>query len=127
MTDLIDKSASMDWVGNAPYVVIALLVMMALYAILTQRNLIKIAIGISVLDSAVNMLLVLTGYRHGGSIPIHYLKGDYKGMVLPTPQAFTLTAIVIALATTAFLLSLIILIHKHYGTLDVDEIRRLRG
>lgn len=127
MTDSIVRPATMDWVGNAPYVVIALLVLLALYAILTHKNLIKIAIGISVLDSAVNMLLVLIGYRHGGSIPIYYLKGAYESMVLPTPQAFTLTAIVIALATTAFLLSLIILIHKHYGTLNVDEIRRLRG
>jgi multicomponent Na+:H+ antiporter subunit C len=48
-------------------------------------------------------------------------------MVLPTPQCLTLTAIVIALATTALMLSMIVLLHKHYGTLDIDEIRRLRG
>jgi len=48
-------------------------------------------------------------------------------MVLPTPQCLTLTAIVIALATTALMFSLIIMIYKHYGTLEIDEIRRLRG
>ena len=48
-------------------------------------------------------------------------------MVLPTPQAMTLTAIVIALATTALILSLIMLIYRHYGTIDVDDLRRLRG
>jgi multicomponent Na+:H+ antiporter subunit C len=55
------------------------------------------------------------------------LAGDFKKMVLPTPQALTLTAIVIGLATTALLLALIMLLYKHYETLDVYEIRRLRG
>ncbi len=125
MTDTIDST--MDMIGNASYIVVALLVLMALYAIVTQKNLIKITIAIAILGSSVNLFLILLGYRHGGSIPIYYLSGDYKSMVLPTPQCFTLTAIVIALATTALMLSFIILIHKHYGTLDIDKIRRLRG
>jgi multicomponent Na+:H+ antiporter subunit C len=125
MTDSIVKT--LDSVGNASYIVVALLVLMALYTILTQKNLIKICIAVAILGSSVNLFLVLLGYRDGGSIPVYYLKGMEKGMVLPTPQCLTLTAIVIALATTALMLSLIILIHRHYGTLDIDEIRRLRG
>jgi multicomponent Na+:H+ antiporter subunit C len=31
------------------------------------------------------------------------------------------------MATTALMLSLIIVLYRHYGTLDVREIRRLRG
>ena len=118
---------TLDFVGNSPYVAVALLALMALYSILTQKNLIKICISIAVLGSSVNMFLVLLGYRHGGGIPIYFLKGSQESMVLPTPQCLTLTAIVIALATTALMLSLIILVNKHYGTLDIDEIRRLRG
>ncbi|MDR1732581.1 MAG: cation:proton antiporter subunit C [Synergistaceae bacterium] len=125
MTDSIDKT--LDCLGNASYVVVALLVLMALYAILTQKNLIKICIAVAILGSSANLFLVLLGYRDGGNIPIYYLKGAEESMVLPTPQCLTLTAIVIALATTALMLSLIILIHKHYGTLNIDEIRRLRG
>ena len=125
MTDSIAKT--LDSLGNGAYVAVALLVLMALYSILTQKNLIKIAVGVAVLGSSVNLFLVLLGYRHGGEIPIYYLKGEGKAMVLPTPQCLTLTAIVIALATTALMLSLIIMLHKHYGTLDIDEIRRLRG
>jgi multicomponent Na+:H+ antiporter subunit C len=125
MTDSIVNA--LDVVGNSAYVVVALLVFMALYSILTQKNLIKICISIAILGSSVNLFLVLMGYRQGGNIPIYYLKGQGDAMVLPTPQCLTLTAIVIALATTALMLSLVILIHKHYGTLDVDEIRRLRG
>ena len=126
MTDSI-VNGTLDFVGNSAYVVVALLIVMALYSVVTQKNLIKICISIAILGSSVNLFLVLLGYRQGGAIPIHFLSGGERTMVLPTPQCLTLTAIVIALATTALMLSLAILIHKHYGTLDVDEIRRLRG
>ncbi|MCL2146630.1 MAG: cation:proton antiporter subunit C [Synergistaceae bacterium] len=113
--------------GNMIYTVIALLMLISLVALVTQKNLIKICISISILGAAVNFYLVALGYRSGGSVPIHYLAGDNKVMVLPTPQCLTLTAIVIALATTALMYSLIVLIYKHYGTVEIDEIRRLRG
>jgi multicomponent Na+:H+ antiporter subunit C len=100
---------------------------MALCAILTEKNMLKICVAVAVLGSSVNLFLVLLGYRQDGSIPIYYLEEAKKVMVLPTPQCLTLTAIVIALATTALMLSLVIMLHKHYGTLDIDEIRRLRG
>jgi multicomponent Na+:H+ antiporter subunit C len=125
MTDSIVRT--LDSVGNASYFVVALLALMALFAIVTQKNMIKLCVAIAILGSSVNLFLVLLGYRHGGEIPIYFLKGAGETMVLPTPQCLTLTAIVIALATTALMLSLIILLHKHYGTLDIDEIRRLRG
>ena len=126
MTDSIADS-SLDFVGNSSYVVVAVLVAGALYSMLTQKNLIKICVAAVILKSAGNLFLVLLGYRHGGAIPNHYFSGTQEIMVLPTPQGFALTAIVITLATTALMLSLVILIGKHYGTLDVDEIRRLKG
>jgi len=113
--------------GNAPFLVVGIIFFLGLYAILFERNLIKIAIGISLLEASVNLLLIVLGYRTGGSIPVFTLAGEGQTMVLPTPQALTLTAIVIGLATSALLLSLIMLLHRHYGTLDVREIRRLRG
>jgi multicomponent Na+:H+ antiporter subunit C len=125
MTDAIVRT--LDSVGNASYFVVVLLAAMALYAILTEKNLLKICIGIAVLGSSVNLFLVLLGYRQDGGVPIYYLEEAQRVRVLPTPQCLTLTAIVIALATTALMLSLIILIHKHYGTLNIDEVRRLRG
>ncbi|MDD4585536.1 MAG: NADH-quinone oxidoreductase subunit K [Aminobacterium colombiense] len=114
-------------IGNAPFFVVGVLFLIGLVAVLTERNLFKIAIGISVIESATNLFLIVLGYRTGGSIPVRYLAGGEKFMVLPTPQALTLTAIVIALATTALMLSLLMLIYRHYGTLNIDEIRRLRG
>ena len=126
MTDLIAEN-HLDFVGNSPYVLVALLIIMSLYSIVTQKNLIKICVAIALLGSSANFFLVLMGYRHGGAIPVYFLDNTERIRVLPTPQCLTLTAIVIALATTALILSLVIMINKHYGTLDIDEIRRLRG
>jgi len=114
-------------IGNAPFFVVGVLFLMGLLGIFMTKNLIKIAIAVSILGSSVNIFLVALGYRTGGTIPVHFLAGEGTTMVMPTPQAMTLTAIVIALATTALLLSLIMLVWRHYGTIDVDEIRRLRG
>ena len=114
-------------IGNAPFFVVGVLFLMGLLGIFMTKNLIKIAIAVSILGSSVNIFLVALGYRTGGTIPVHVLAGEGSTMVMPTPQAMTLTAIVIALATTALLLSLIMLVWRHYGTIDVDEIRRLRG
>ncbi|MEM4786273.1 MAG: sodium:proton antiporter, partial [Desulfurococcaceae archaeon] len=50
-----------------------------------------------------------------------------KRSVDPLPQALVLTAIVIGLAVTLFLVFLTLQIYRTYGTLDIREIRRLRG
>jgi multicomponent Na+:H+ antiporter subunit C len=94
---------------------------------LTQKNVIKVCIAVSILGSAVSLYLVALGYRSDGTIPVHYLAGDNSVMVLPTPQSFALLAIVIAFAATALMFSMVVMIYKHYGTLEIDEIRRLRG
>jgi multicomponent Na+:H+ antiporter subunit C len=114
-------------VGNMPFLVVGVLFLIGILAILREKNLIKITIGISIIESAVNMLLIVLGYRLRGDVPVHFLAGKVDVMVMPTPQALTLTAIVIALATSALMLSVVMLLYKHYGTLNVDEIRRLRG
>ncbi|MGB9885701.1 MAG: sodium:proton antiporter [Moorellales bacterium] len=114
-------------VADLPLVAVAGMLAIGVYGLLFERNLIKIAVAVSVMESGVNLLLVALGYRQGGTAPIYTMAPEGAAMVLPTPQALTLTAIVIGLATTAFLLALIVVLCRHYGTLDVREIRRLRG
>lgn len=110
-----------------PFVAVGLMLALGLYAVLFSRNLIKIAIGMSIVESAVNLFLIALGYIKGAVAPIYTMAPAGMKMVLPTPQALTLTAIVIGLATTAMLLSLIVMAYKHYGTLDIRELRRLKG
>ena len=109
------------------YITIVAMIVIGMYAVMFQHNLIKMAIGIDIIESGANLLLIVMGYRNGSVAPIFTMAPQGKTMALPTPQALTLTAIVIGLATTAFMLSLIVMLYRHYGTLDTREIRRLKG
>jgi len=113
-------------IGNLPYITAVGLIILGLYVALFHKNLVKIVIGIMLIENGVNLFLVSLGYRKGGIAPI-YTYAPSERMVLPTPQALTLTNIVIGLATTALLLAIIVIIYRHYGTLDADKINKLRG
>ena len=111
---------------NIPFLAIAALVCISFYIILTQRNLIKLVMGIVILESAVNFFLVSLGYRSGGAAPI-FTNVPQKLMVLPVPQALTLTSIVIGVSVTALMLSMIMLIYRHSGNIDSEKSRNLKG
>jgi multicomponent Na+:H+ antiporter subunit C len=111
---------------NAPFLAVAALISVACYIIMTQRNLIKIVMGVAILEAAVNLFLVALGYRSGGVAPIFTDAPDTL-MVLPVPQALTLTSIVIGVATTALMLTMIILIYRHTGDTDAVRSRRVKG
>ncbi|TFH35453.1 MAG: cation:proton antiporter [Dehalococcoidia bacterium] len=111
---------------NIPFLAVAALVCVAIYIMMTQRNLIKIVMGIAILEAAVNLFLVTLGYRDGGVAPI-FTNAPGTLMVLPVPQALTLTSIVIGVATTALMLSMIILIYRHTGETDAEKSRRVKG
>ena len=108
-----------------PFLTVILLVVLGLGAMIFKRNLIKILLGLSIMESAVNLFLVAIGYRQDGVAPI-FTNVPSPHMVLPTVQALTLTAIVIGLATTAMMLSFVIILYRHTGTLDVNKARKLR-
>ena len=118
-----------------------------------RRDIIKVIIGLSILSHAVNMLIVSAGVFDGTKVPIItdvHGAAEASGTVFndvladgilapvvsavnhveyvdPLVQALVLTAIVISLATTAFILVLAYRIHEEYGTTDIRELRRLRG
>lgn len=114
-------------IGNLPYVAVVMFVGLGIYTLMFKRNLIKIAIGICLIENGVNLFLITLGYRKGAIAPIYTQAPSGQAMVLPTPQALTLTSIVIGIATTALILSIAMMIYKHYGTLDTEKVRRLRG
>lgn len=114
-------------IGNMPFVVCMILIALGLWTLLSRRNLIKLAIGITLIESGVNLFLVTLGYVEGGLAPIYTYAPAGATMVLPTPQALTLTSIVIGLATTALMLAFAVVIYRHRGTLDARRVRELRG
>ncbi|ASJ09012.1 cation:proton antiporter [Thermococcus siculi] len=103
------------------------LILIGLYAVLVKKNVLKMLIGLSIMETGVNLLLVSVGYISGRSAPILSEGIGPNQAVDPIPQALVLTAIVIGVATTAMALSVAMIIYERYGTLNVEEIRRLRG
>ena len=116
------------------YVCAIILLALGMYMLMVKKNLIQVVCGLGLLDYGVNLFIVSIGYNEGATAPL-YIANELKYLgqegavyfVDPVPQALTLTAIVIALATSALMLALIVLLYRHYGTLDIREIRRLRG
>ena len=108
------------------FVLCFILFMIGLYGVLLQRNLIKIIIGLAIMEYSVILFLVLIGYVEGGTVPI-ISEGFTKGFVDPLPQAMVLTAIVIGLATKALMLSVAIRLYKKYGTFDIRKMNSLKG
>jgi multicomponent Na+:H+ antiporter subunit C len=108
---------------NIPYIAVAGLVLVGLYAVVFKRNLIKIVIGITLIECGVNLFLITLGYRAGSIAPIYTGSSGGEIMSLPVPQALTLTSIVIGVAVLALMLSLVVHIYRNYGTLDASKIR----
>ena len=110
------------------FILAILLFLVGLYGMLVKRNLIKLIIGLMIMEYAINLFFVLVGYREGGTAPI-LTKGLGSDILFvdPLPQALVLTAIVIGLGTTALLVSFAVRIYQKYDTFDIRKIRKLHG
>ncbi len=111
---------------NLPYIVVALLIIIGLYAVVMKKDIIKMIIGIQIMETGVNLFLITLGYRTDSVAPI-FTAADKDAMVFPTVQALTLTSIVIGVATVALMLSFAMLLYKHNNSLSTDKTRRLNG
>lgn len=111
------------------YIVCFALIALGIFCMVAKKNLIKICIGMGLVDYGINLLIVSVGFNPGGTAPIFAISelNRESFFVDPIPQALTLTSIVIGACTTAMTLCLIIMLKKQYGTLESDQIRRLRG
>jgi len=98
-----------------------------LYGVLRKRNLVKIIVGLGIMEYAMNLFFVLLGYRFDGRAPIVARAQNILNMVDPLPQALVLTSIVIGLAVTALIISIAIRIYEKYGTFDITKIKKLKG
>jgi len=114
-----------------------LLFMIGLYCAVVKKNMVKIVIGIVIMEYAVNIFLIMLGYRFGGVAPIvgrsdlgpldKVSSAFVSSCVDPLPQALVLTSIVISLGSLALMIAVCIRTYEKYGTFDITEIRRLRG
>src|SRR5713226_9772654 len=117
--------------GN--YLATVMLFCIGLYVLLTRRNLIKIVMGLSLMEASTYLFMVSLAYRAGSTAPVlvsppagKTAKQLAHGNVAdPVLQNFCLIAI--GVAVTAVFLSVVVRIAQHYRTLDADRVRAMRG
>ena len=109
------------------YILCLILFLVGLYGVIAKRNLIKIIIGIAIMECSINLFFIMIGFVEGGTAPIISKGFENAKFVDPLPQAMILTSIVIGLATTALLLAVAIRLYQKYGTFDINKIKDLKG
>jgi multicomponent Na+:H+ antiporter subunit C len=119
----------------ANYIVAALLFGLGLVTVLGRRNVVRIVMGLSLMESSTYLLLVSMAYRPGATAPVlaarprgtsqrDLVRGNVSDPVL---QNFCITAIVIGVAVTAVFLAVVVRLAQHYRSVDSADMRELRG
>lgn len=105
------------------YAVVTWLFVVGLYGVVTSRNLIHLAVCLTVTQSSTDILLLEIGYRSGGHAPVFVGLPPHPGPTVDAiMQALALTDVVVGAAVTALLLALAVQVNKRTGTLDPDEL-----
>jgi multicomponent Na+:H+ antiporter subunit C len=114
-------------VSFLPYAVAAWIFVVGLYGIATSRNLIHLALCLTITQSSTYVLLLAIGYVKGGGPPI--FKGVKLGTtaVDPVVQSLVLTDVVVSVTVIALILALALDVHERKDTVDPDEIAELSG
>ena len=97
------------------------------YGAIVSRNLIHLALCLTVTQSSTYVLLLSIGYvKHGGA-PI--FKGVELGSVAvdPVVQALTLTDVVVSVTVVGLILALAMNAFDEKGTVDPDELPEVKG
>jgi multicomponent Na+:H+ antiporter subunit C len=110
-----------------PFLVVAWVLAVGLYGIVTSRHLIHQIVCLIVVQSSTYVLLLGIGYRRGAVAPYFSDIPVHTPAVDPVVQALALTDVVVEAAVTALLLSFAIQAHKRFGTLDPHELVQLKG
>ena len=110
-----------------PYAVAVWIFLVGLCGVVTSRNLIHLALCLTVTQSSTYLMLLAVGYVNGGGAPI--FKGVKLGTtaVDPVVQALSLTDIVVSVTVLALILALTLDVHEDAGTVDPDQIAQMQG
>lgn len=101
---------------------IALLFGVGIWGLIHQRNMIKKVIALSIINSAILLLFIVSAAVSGDTAPI--LDREQALFVDPIPQALMLTAIVVGFSLCAVALVIVSKLYDAYGSLDIREIEK---
>jgi len=119
----------------ANYLVAAGVFCLGLLAIMLHRDLIKVVLGLSLMEASGYLMLVSMSYRRHATAPVlvnppagqseqSLVNGNVTDPVL---QNFCLTAIVIGVAVTGVFLAIAVRAAQHYRSVDAANLTELHG
>ncbi|HHW18407.1 MAG TPA: NADH-quinone oxidoreductase subunit K [Firmicutes bacterium] len=97
------------WVGGSA---IAIVMGLGIYALVSSRNLLKMLIGLNILSKAATLALAI---------------GAYNTNDTGVGQSLMIAVMMVEVVVTAVVLSLIVNVYRHYGSLDTGDLKRLSG
>jgi NADH:ubiquinone oxidoreductase subunit K len=92
-----------------------ILFILGIYCLATKRNMIKLVIGLEILINSANLSFIIFSAQRS------------QGIVELLPQAVVFFSISIAGGVTAVVLSLVLNAYRQYKTLDISNLRKLKG
>ncbi|MCW3992025.1 MAG: NADH-quinone oxidoreductase subunit K [Candidatus Bathyarchaeota archaeon] len=97
-----------------PFLVsVALLIVIGLACLMVKRDMVRVLIGVEILFNAANLNFVA-------------LSIQTSGFVDPFAHSVVMMAIVLDGCVIAVGLAMALNVYRHYGTLDIRKLRRLR-
>ena len=116
-------------IANFKYVIVVILMMIGLWSMLAQKNLIKKCIGMAIFQTGIILFFISIGAKDNALIPIlteaanhTYPNPDVGKIANPLTQILMLTAIVVGVATLGVGLALAQKIYQQHSSFDEDEI-----
>ena len=113
-------------VSKYNYWMYVVLIMIGFYGMMAKNNLMKKLIGMNIFQWSIILFYISIGSKKGATIPIidPSLHPAIRAIdyINPLPHVLMLTAIVVGVATTGIALTLLILVHRRYGTIEEDEV-----
>jgi len=92
-----------------------ILYIIGIYCLATKRNMIRLILGIEIFINAANINFIV-------------FSANWKtGFIDPFAHSIVIISIALAGCVSAVALTIVVYAYRHYGTLDVRKLRRLRG
>lgn len=115
---------------NIVFIIGSALMLIGFWGMMTQKNMIKIILGLAILETGVQLVMVAFGYIEGRTAPILDAAvpvNDAVNMIVdPIPQALVLTAIVIGVAVNALMLSFVVKLFQKKRSLSINDYKELK-
>ncbi len=116
-------------IANFNYVIVVILMMIGLWSMLAQKNLIKKCIGMGIFQTGIILFFISIGAKNEAKVPIlskvvaenpsTLIVNDYAN---PLTQILMLTAVVVGVATLGMGLALAQKIYRQQASFDEDDI-----